>query len=161
MYCETLLPSRKCSYRCIKIKRHECKVVRRFQRELVWYLKSLYGRCLDYIKNFALWWKGVLQKWNNCHFYKLNKYNLDMTLYNLAEIYRSFWWTSVILHQIARQHVAEYSYNAVIVAALRSQDSYRLRVERITYITKQTNKLRGFSPQANYTDRATAACRRS
>jgi hypothetical protein len=26
---------------------------------------------------------------------------------------------------------------------------------------KQTNKLRGFSPQANYTDRATAACRRS
>jgi hypothetical protein len=25
--------------------------------------------------------------------------------------------------------------------------------------TKQTNKLRGFSPQANYTDRATAACR--
>jgi hypothetical protein len=23
------------------------------------------------------------------------------------------------------------------------------------------NKLRGFSPQANYTDRATAACRRS
>jgi hypothetical protein len=26
---------------------------------------------------------------------------------------------------------------------------------------KQTNKLRGFIPQANYTDRATAACRRS
>jgi hypothetical protein len=27
--------------------------------------------------------------------------------------------------------------------------------------TKTTNKLRGFSPPANYTDRATAACRRS
>jgi hypothetical protein len=26
---------------------------------------------------------------------------------------------------------------------------------------KQTKKLRGFSPQVNYTDRATAACRRS
>jgi hypothetical protein len=26
---------------------------------------------------------------------------------------------------------------------------------------KQTNKLRSFSPQANYTDRATASCRRS
>jgi hypothetical protein len=25
----------------------------------------------------------------------------------------------------------------------------------------KTNKLRGFSPQANYTDRATAACRQS
>jgi hypothetical protein len=25
----------------------------------------------------------------------------------------------------------------------------------------ETNKLRGFSPSANYTDRATAACRRS
>jgi hypothetical protein len=30
----------------------------------------------------------------------------------------------------------------------------------ILYETK-TNKLRGFSPQANYTDRETAACRRS
>jgi hypothetical protein len=31
-----------------------------------------------------------------------------------------------------------------------------------TRVTKQTtNKLRGFSPPANYTDRATAACRRS
>jgi hypothetical protein len=27
--------------------------------------------------------------------------------------------------------------------------------------TKQTNKLHGLSPRANYTDRATAACRRS
>jgi hypothetical protein len=29
-----------------------------------------------------------------------------------------------------------------------------------TYL-KKTTKLRGFSPQANYTDRATAACRQS
>jgi hypothetical protein len=28
-------------------------------------------------------------------------------------------------------------------------------------LLQQTNKLRGLSPQANYTDRATAACRRS
>jgi hypothetical protein len=28
-------------------------------------------------------------------------------------------------------------------------------------ITKYKKKLRGFSPQANYTDRATAACRQS
>jgi hypothetical protein len=28
-------------------------------------------------------------------------------------------------------------------------------------ILKLKTKLRGFSPQANYTDRATAACRRS
>jgi hypothetical protein len=27
--------------------------------------------------------------------------------------------------------------------------------------SKKQNKLRGFSPQANYTDRATATCRRS
>jgi hypothetical protein len=27
--------------------------------------------------------------------------------------------------------------------------------------TKKKTKLRGFSPQANYTDQATAACRRS
>jgi hypothetical protein len=30
-----------------------------------------------------------------------------------------------------------------------------------TWITLKKNKLRGLSPQANYTDRATAACRRS
>jgi hypothetical protein len=29
------------------------------------------------------------------------------------------------------------------------------------YYTYKQNKLRGLSPQANYTDRATAACRRS
>jgi hypothetical protein len=28
-------------------------------------------------------------------------------------------------------------------------------------LTNKTNKLRGLSPRANYTDRATAACRRS
>jgi hypothetical protein len=33
---------------------------------------------------------------------------------------------------------------------------------RIKYTVKKANKkLRGFSPQANYTDRATAVCRRS
>jgi hypothetical protein len=29
------------------------------------------------------------------------------------------------------------------------------------FADKKTNKLRGMSPQANYTDRVTAACRRS
>jgi hypothetical protein len=31
----------------------------------------------------------------------------------------------------------------------------------MSYYTKNKTKLRGFSPQANYTDRAIAACRRS
>jgi hypothetical protein len=37
---------------------------------------------------------------------------------------------------------------------------HRIREHTLTF-NKQTNKLRGLSPQANYTDRATAACRRS
>jgi hypothetical protein len=35
------------------------------------------------------------------------------------------------------------------------------KVEPNIYQKQQTNKLRGLSPRANYTDRETAACRRS
>jgi hypothetical protein len=33
--------------------------------------------------------------------------------------------------------------------------------KELLYFQTKNNKLRGFSPQTNYTDRATAACRRS
>jgi hypothetical protein len=35
------------------------------------------------------------------------------------------------------------------------------RQKRLDFIYIMKNKLRGFSPQGNYTDRATAVCRRS
>jgi hypothetical protein len=38
---------------------------------------------------------------------------------------------------------------------------YSLQDFQLKLYTKQKKKLRGFSPQANYTDRATAACRQS
>jgi hypothetical protein len=42
-----------------------------------------------------------------------------------------------------------------------SMGSDRLYALYFTLSNQPTNKLRGFSPRANYTDRATAACRRS
>jgi hypothetical protein len=42
-----------------------------------------------------------------------------------------------------------------------SQSYKYLNTQNTQKLTKQANKLHGLSPRANYTDRATAACRRS
>jgi hypothetical protein len=44
--------------------------------------------------------------------------------------------------------------------SLRSWQALK-HVARMGEIKQKQNKLRGFNPPANYTDRATAACRRS
>jgi hypothetical protein len=50
-------------------------------------------------------------------------------------------------------------------ATAGNSSQYPCRAQIFLYkrrvLTKQTKKLRGLSPRANYTDRATAACRRS
>jgi hypothetical protein len=48
-----------------------------------------------------------------------------------------------------------------IMRELSESVSKEDKVMIVTMIVLDLNKLRGFSPQANYTDRATAACRRS
>jgi hypothetical protein len=46
------------------------------------------------------------------------------------------------------------------LGGIRTHDPRVRAAEDINILTKKT-KLRGLSPQANYTDRATATCRRS
>jgi hypothetical protein len=41
------------------------------------------------------------------------------------------------------------------------KNNWQLIQRQKTAINKQTSKLRGLSPRANYSDRATAACQRS
>jgi hypothetical protein len=80
-------------------------------------------------------------------------------------------------HEISMWGIYLLSHPLISFWALRQgtfvefQTGHKLRIEIIHILFKvvpklflpknKTNKLHGLSPQANYTDRATAACRRS
>jgi hypothetical protein len=55
------------------------------------------------------------------------------------------------------------SYSSLMLTSDVRKSRYRKhrKIKHIPLVYIQTTELRGFSPQANYTDRATAACRRS
>jgi hypothetical protein len=66
--------------------------------------------------------------------------------------------------QGVQKFIIQHATSVDILSELRSQEilegispTYEVLMDLIFY----KKKLRGFSPQANYTDRATAACRRS
>jgi hypothetical protein len=84
--------------------------------------------------------------------------NAQVTCYYIYIVCKMFFFSFTFI----KIYVTEVKLSILKINTTRTKFSLICMNGCLQYLTsKLKTKLRGFSPQANYTDRATAACRRS